>query len=76
MSVAPRLSVHQSTALTLRDKIENAAMACEEIALACTFLSRSESICGDLSGALRAISRLSRRNADDIDDLVSEILND
>lgn len=73
MTGAPITDLHSAPAPTLRDKIENAAQACEEIALACAWLSRGEEMDGDLSGVLLALSRLSRRNADDIDALIEQL---
>lgn len=58
---------------TLRGKIEEAAMACQQIGLTLSLLSRQDDLHGDFVGALAALERLALHTADDIDVLTDHL---
>lgn len=58
---------------SLRDRIEEAAMACQSIGLTLALLSRDQEIHGDFAGALAALERLCLHTADDIDGIAAQM---
>lgn len=58
---------------SLRDRIEEAAMACQLIGLTLALLSRDQEIHGDFAGALAALERLCLHTADDIDAIAAHL---
>lgn len=68
---APRRRANQPR--TLREKIEEAAMTCQEIALTLSLLSRDDDLHGDFAGALSALERLALHTADDIDAIADHL---